>query len=338
MTPMRTALGVATAALLPALAGCSGWQSALDPHGREASRLADLIWGFTWICTAVWLLVMLGLAWALMRRRRPAADPLALDPAAERRAVGTVGVLAAITGVIVIGLTVLSFFAQRQLFAHQDAAVTIRVTGQQWWWDVRYEDPRPDRMVTTANEIHVPVGVPVRLKLASSDVIHSFWVPSLTGKMDLIPGQDNELQFVAERPGVYRGQCAEFCGLQHAHMGLLVVASPPAEFEAWRAAQLAPAAPPREPERQQGREVFLSKSCVLCHTVRGTPAGGRVAPDLTHLASRKYLAAATLPMSRGSLAAWVVDPHGIKPGVNMPATRLEPDELESLVSYLIGLQ
>jgi cytochrome c oxidase subunit 2 len=249
-----------------------------------------------------------------------------------------IGACVAATAVIVIGLTVLSYFSQRALYAHAAPAVTLKVTGYQWWWDIRYEEPRPDHQFITANEIHIPVGEPIRVKLAASDVIHSFWVPSLQGKMDLIPGQENELGFVAARPGLYRGQCAEFCGLQHAKMGLLVVAAPREEYEAWRDAQIKPAERPTDAERQNGLQVFLSRPCVMCHAIRGTDAGSRVGPDLTHLASRRTIAAGTIPLTRGNLAAWMVDPHGIKPGVNMPVTKLAPDELEALASYLMDLK
>jgi cytochrome c oxidase subunit 2 len=238
----------------------------------------------------------------------------------------------------VVALTALSYLSQRQLFARERPAVTIKVTGQQWWWDVRYESDAPDRTVTTANEIYVPVGAPVSVKLAATDVIHSFWVPSLFGKQDLIPGQDNEIQFTASRPGVYRGQCAEFCGWQHAHMGLLVVALPANEFQAWLAAQAAPAAEPDDAERKRGAELFAAKACIMCHTIRGTSAGSRVGPDLTHFGSRKTIASATLPMSRGNIAAWIVDPQGIKPGVNMPNVSIASNELDPLVSYLAGLR
>ena len=189
-----------------------------------------------------------------------------------------------------------------------------------------------------ANELYVPVGEPVTVKLNASDVIHSFWVPSLMGKQDLIPGQENEIQFSASRPGVYRGQCAAFCGWQHAHMGLLVVALPKQEFENWRQGQLKPAAEPIDPTEKQGKEIFLSKACVMCHTVRGTAAGSRVGPDLTHFGGRRYIASALFPMSRGNIAAWVIDPQGIKPGVNMPNVPLKAEEIDPLVSYLMGLR
>jgi cytochrome c oxidase subunit 2 len=245
---------------------------------------------------------------------------------------------AAATLLIVIALTALSYVSQRHLYARQAPAVVIKITGRQWWWDVRYESDRPDQIVTTANELYVPAGQPITIKLAASDVIHSFWIPSLMGKQDLIPGQDNELQFTADRPGIYRGQCAEFCGWQHAHMGLMAVVLPQDQFAAWRTAQIAPAVAPGDAVRQKGAAIFQSKACVMCHTVRGSSAGSRVGPDLTHFASRKSIASATLPMSRGNIAAWIVDPQGIKPGTNMPNVALAPDEIDPLVSYLEGLR
>jgi cytochrome c oxidase subunit 2 len=178
----------------------------------------------------------------------------------------------------------------------------------------------------------------VTFQLASSDVIHSFWVPNLAGKLDLIPGVDNHLQLVADKPGTYRGQCAEFCGYQHAHMGLIVVAEPREAFDAWREGQLRAAEPPGNEERRRGQQVFLSKPCIGCHTVRGTAAGGRVGPDLTHFGSRAHLASATLPLTRGTLGAWIIDPQTIKPGAHMPMTQLQPDEVDPLLSYLTGLK
>jgi cytochrome c oxidase subunit 2 len=321
-----------------AASGCGGVPSALDPRGPEAGAIADLFWAFTWIAAAIWLAVTVALGLALTRRRGPRPDPMATEPPAERaygRAV-TVGV--ALTLATLLVLTGLSFATQKAIFADPEPGVTLRLTGHQWWWEVTYEDPQPSRSFTTANEIHLPVGVPVRLRLGSGDVIHSFWVPNLAGKMDLITGRETELRFTPERVGSYRGQCAEFCGWQHAHMGLLVVVEPRESFEAWRAAQIAPAAPPQDDERRRGERVFLASSCVMCHTVRGTPAGGRTGPDLTHLASRQSIAAGTLPLTRGSLAAWIVDPQAIKPGVHMPVVPLEPAEVDPLAAYLAGLR
>jgi cytochrome c oxidase subunit 2 len=281
--------GFSTAASVIAtvlLSACSGPQSALDPQGPHAEQLASLFWIFTAISAAIWLAVMIVLLVGLARRVPERPDPLVLTPVVERRRLAIVGAAAIATLLTVVILTALSYLSQRQLFARERPAVTVKLTGYQWWWDVRYENESPARTFTTANEIYVPIGVPVTVKLAANDVIHSFWVPSLMGKLDLIPGQDNEIQFVASRPGVYRGQCAEFCGWQHAHMGLLVIALPSAEFQAWSEAQRAPAAAPADAERQRGADLFASKACVMCHTIRGTSAGSRVGPDLTHFGSR----------------------------------------------------
>ena len=335
---MRFRLTVAAASAPLFARECLASQSALDPQGPHADHLAQLFWIFTGVCTAVWIAVMIVLLIALVRRRAERPDPLQLDAATERRGATVVGGAVIATLLTIIALTALSYLSQRQLFAKEKPSVTIKVTGQQWWWDVRYESDIPDHTVTTANEIYVPVGEPVTVKLAATDVIHSFWVPSLFGKQDLIPGQDNEIQFKASRPGVYRGQCAEFCGWQHAHMGLLVVALPPPLFQQWMSLQRAPAAPPEDLIRKKGAEIFAAKACIMCHTVRGTSAGSRVGPDLTHFGSRQSIASATLPMSRGNIAAWVVDPQGIKPGVNMPNVSIAPEELDPLVSYLAGLQ
>jgi len=337
MRSVASKLATALPALL-AVSGCAGWQSVLDPQGPESKHLSGLIWIFTGLSAVIWLAVMGVLLVAIVRRAPERPDPLALHMPIERRGVMIVGGAVLATLLTVIGLTALSYFSQRHLYATQASAVVVKITGHQWWWDVRYEGDRPDQVLTTANELYIPAGQPITVKLAASDVIHSFWVPSLMGKQDLIPGQDNELQFTAIRPGVYRGQCAEFCGWQHAHMGMFAVVLPREQFSAWRAAQTAPALMPDDPVRRKGAAIFQSKACVMCHTIRGTSAGSRVGPDLTHFASRKSIASATLPMSRGNIAAWLLDPQGIKPGTNMPNVSLAPDEVEPLVSYLEGLR
>lgn len=325
---------------LPALllAGCEPLPRVLAPHAPEARAIADVFWIFTAVGAAIWLAVVLALGLALARRRGPRPDPMAQDPRAERTYGQVVVLCVALTLIVILSLTGLSFATQKTIFADPDAGLTLKLTGHQWWWEATYDDPLPARSFTTANEIHLPLGVPVRLRLASEDVIHSFWVPELAGKMDLIPGRENELRFTPERAGRYRGQCAEFCGGQHAHMRLLVVVEPQAAFEAWREAQTAPAAPAGDSERQRGEAVFLSNACVMCHTVRGTPAGGRFGPDLTHLASRQDLAAGTLPQTRGSIAAWIVDPQAVKPGANMPVVPLRPEDVDPLAAWLAGLR
>jgi cytochrome c oxidase subunit 2 len=284
------------------------------------------------------VLVVVALLWALARRHKSRADPLATNLAREGRMRWIVGTLAVITGGIVISLAVLSYSAQAQLFGASGAPLTIKVTGHQWWWEVQYDDPDPSRTFATANEIHVPVGQPVQVQLTSADVIHSFWVPSLMGKMDAITGRTNEVQFTAGVPGVYRGQCAEFCGLQHAHMAMVVFADAPDKFEAWREAQIASAPQPTTPSQQRGQQVFLSNPCVTCHQVRGIPAGGRAGPDLTHLASRTTIAAGTLPMNRGALGGWITDPQASKPGADMPPVSLAPSDLQALLDYLESLK
>ncbi|MQX91071.1 cytochrome c oxidase subunit II [Sinorhizobium meliloti] len=320
------------------LTGCDGWQSTLDPQGPQADTLADLFWVFTAILAAVWLLTMAALFLALRREHAARAGPLMREPQAERGMTRAVTAATILTAAIVIALTVVSYAAQRALFSRNEAPLQLLVKGHQWWWEVTYEDAQPSRRFTTANEIHVPVGQPVLIKLQSSDVIHSFWVPSLAGKMDVIPGRENRIVIEATRDGIFRGQCAEFCGWQHAHMAITVVAHATADFERWRESQIKAAEPPDDLVRKRGMDIFLSRPCVMCHQIRGTTAAGKVAPDLTHLGSRLHIVAGTLPNSRGNLAAWIVDPQGIKPGAHMPLIALEPEEIEPLTRYLEGLR
>ena len=223
-------------------------------------------------------------------------------------------------------------------------ALAIEVTGYQWWWNVRYESSDSSQVFDTANEIHVPVGRPIRIDLRAADVIHSFWAPTLTGKQDLIPGQDNVLWFTARRVGQYRGQCAEFCGWQHAHMAFLVIAESEADFQAWRASQIKSANSALDPDASlagkssQGEHIFMTRGCALCHAIRGTDACGRTGPDLTHLASRRTLAAGTLPNTKQDLLDWIADPQSIKPGNKMPKVPMDRSELDALSEYLRTLQ
>jgi cytochrome c oxidase subunit 2 len=330
-------IGVVLAAVL--LAGCGGVQSALSPHGPAAGELARLIWLFTAVCVVVWVMVMIALGIALWRRRPPRSDPLAVDPRRDRSAERTVIAAVGVTAIILISLTLLSFFANRTLAGvGKDAVLTIRLIGHQWWWEVRYENAQPSRILTTANEIHIPTGEPVRLVLQSDDVIHSFWVPALHGKLDLIPGIVNTLTLKADKSGVYRGQCAEFCGAQHAHMATLVFAQPRTDFDGWYDAQLKDAVQPLSNEQRKGRDLFLNRPCVMCHKIQGTLAGATNGPDLTHVGSRRTLAAGTLTMSRGNIAAWIADPQGIKPGAKMPVMSLSGDELNAITAYLENLK
>jgi len=329
---MRRALPVLIALLL---AGCGGWQSANDPGGPVARDLQGLFWLFTITCGLVWIAVMGVLAAALLRRPPGTKEE---RERADRRSVQVVGGAVAGTVLIVAGLTLASYFATRSIASDNPHELVIRLRGYQWWWEVTYADERPDRVIRTANEIHIPVGRPVRFELGSVDVIHSFWVPNLSGKQDMIPGRNNSIVLTADRPGSWRGQCAEFCGLQHAHMALHVVAEPEEDFERWRSAQLAEASAPATEEEEAGKRVLEGKACAACHTVRGTEAAGTLGPDLTHVAGRRYLAAGMLPTTRGAFAAWIADPQSVKPGNNMPMVPLSADELQSVSAYLARLR
>lgn len=310
----------------------------LDPKGPEAGAVAWLIWSFTGLCAVIFVLVVAALFVALTRRHRERPEPAEADPRLERRVGTIVATLAILTGIIVTGLTVISFAAQQRVFGLANPAVEIEVTGHQWWWEVKYDDPEPSKTFVTANELHVPVGKLVRLKLGSTDVIHSFWVPSLMGKADLVPGRDNWLSFTADKPGVYGGQCAEFCGLQHAHMGIRVFVDSAPDYDAWKAQQASAALQPATTSQSMGELAFMNNPCASCHTIRGTSAGGAVGPDLTHLASRTTIAAGTAELNRGTLAAWITDPQGMKPGANMPTMKLAADDLNNLLDYLTGLK
>ena len=315
---------------------------ALAPAGPQAQHIADLWWLLVGVCTAVCVAVLAALSWAGWRApRADAQTPPQLEraPDAERGTARRVAWALGISSLLLAGLLVASIATDRALARLPLAgAVPLRITAHQWWWEVTYDDAEPQRVFSTANEIYVPVGRPVVATLESVDVIHSFWVPSLAGKKDLIPGRTATIGFQADKPGRYRGPCAEFCGWQHANMFLEVVAVPPAEFEAWAGAQRQPAPDPADDTAKRGRELFMSGSCMMCHAIQGTPASARKAPDLTHVASRRRLAAGRIPNTPSDLAAWIADPQRIKPGANMPAHPLPGDDLQALVAYLETLK
>jgi cytochrome c oxidase subunit 2 len=320
------------------LVNCGGWQSALDPHGTSAIHLKQLIVVIVVACSLVWMLVMIALIGALWRTRPERARPTDVDPSVEHRMSRSVVAATIATAVVIAGFTAASFFTTRALSAAGRDELVIKVSGSQWWWNVQYLDPQPGKTFQTANEIHIPVGRNVRFQLEGDDVIHSFWVPSLAGKQDLIPGRLNEIAVRAERAGVYRGQCAEFCGLQHAHMAFLVIAEPQEAFDKWANEQRQPAVKAPDEEAAAGREAFLAKPCASCHTIRGTSASGTTGPDLTHVGSRRMIAAGLFETTRGSLAAWIADPQTLKPGNNMPMVPLTSDELRSISAYLASLK
>ncbi|WP_426232173.1 cytochrome c oxidase subunit II [Pararhizobium sp. DWP3-4] len=319
---------------LTGVAGCSGSQSALDVHGAPAIHLKDLMTAFVWICGFVWLLVIFALIYALVRSRTGDASTQPDGPWTKIVVSGAV----AATGVIITGLTIASFYTTRAIDGSQGDAISISLKGEQWWWRIRYPNRDPALEFETANEIHIPVGRDVRLQLESADVIHSFWVPSLAGKQDLVPGRSNTLLIRAERPGIYRGQCAEFCGLQHSHMGILVVADDEASYARWLASQRKVQSQTMDPEASAGEKVFLAKPCAACHTVRGRSSTGTTGPDLTHVGSRQTIGAGLLETTPGSLAAWIADPQTLKPGNNMPMVPLTSNELRQISRYMDSLR
>lgn len=329
--------GWAVAAALVLLSGCAEaneQQSILDPRGTRAEGAYSL-WQLMFpLGVVVWVIVVVIMVAALVRRRRQSA------PENERHTMWFVATAGAILPAVVIvvlmarSTVVLSEIDPRNVGDGQ----VVEVIGRQFWWEVRY----PGAGVVTANEIHIPTGERVRLQVSSNDVIHSFWVPKLSGKIDMIPGTSNTLWLETNEPGTYWGQCAEYCGAQHALMRIVVVAHEPDEFAGWIAAQQQPAAftPGAEESEQvaRGRQVFLSSHCVYCHTVQGTAALGEAGPDLTHLASRQTLASGILPNNRGNLAGWIADPQSIKPGNRMPGTDIAGDDMQALLDYLESLE
>ncbi len=315
------------------------FQSALHAGGPEAARIARLWWLFFWISTIVFVLVLVIATLAVVRGRRRARSAEVETQPSEARLTYAVGAAVGVTVVILLVLLVSSIWTGRLLASiGTSSAVTIDITGHQWWWELDYREADASRHVKGANEIHIPVGRPVVLKVTSHDVIHSFWAPNLQGKRDLIPGYTTAIWIQADQPGVFRGQCAEFCGRQHAHMAFEIVAESGARFDSWRDAQLLPAHEPANDAERRGLEVFRNAQCALCHTVRGSGANGLVGPDLTHLASRRTIAAATLPNSRGHLAGWIVDSQHIKPGNQMPPNPIGADDLQALLTYLESLK
>jgi len=322
-------------------------QNVLAPAGVQAARIGRLWWVLLAVTAAVYLLTMIALLVAIARARRAGATGIDapttpnLQPAAatERRLARWVAVASGLSVAILLGILVASTATGRALASlDSPRPVRIQLVGHQWWWEVRYLDPSPQMELTTANEIHLPVGRPVALQTDSRDVIHSVWVPSLTGKRDLIPGRPSVAWLEADRPGVFRGQCAEFCGYQHAHMALQVVAEAPERFAAWEDTERRPAAPPSSPLAARGKEVFGAVACPLCHAVQGTEARGQLGPDLTHLAARRTIAAGTLPNTAAALARWIADPQRVKPGTSMPPTPLAPADLQALAAYLGSLR
>ncbi|CAN5467081.1 cytochrome c oxidase subunit II [soil metagenome] len=332
--------GLLLAWLACSAAGCAGIQSATDARGPQAAEIAWLWWLFLGVSVVVWIAVVVGAGLALFRRNRIVYE--GHDEIDEPGKTRVIVILTAISGVILFVLLVASVHVGTVTTRRptpEQRPITIEAIGRQWWWDFRYDNEPASRSFRTANEIRIPVGRPVIIKATSFDVIHSFWVPNLHGKIDMVPGRTNVIWFQADEPGVYRGQCAEFCGLQHAKMAFMVVAEPEEQYNAWVEAYTRPADDrPMGEARSPGEQVFLEAQCSLCHTVRGTGAWGQVGPDLTRIGSRRTLAAGTMPNTRGHMGGWILDPQHIKPGNFMPPTPLDPERLQALLDYLESLK
>lgn len=309
----------------------------LTTHGQHADPVTALTWGLLSISIAVVMIVtVLVCLGVILRRQGKLANGAWPDVRRGGSGLGWIyiGLILTVVTLLVSLVWTVAVVAKVNSPATKPA-LTIEVTGHQWWWEVRYDSDQPSQTFTTANEIHIPVGPPVLVKLTSADVIHSFWAPALTGKTDTIPGRVNITWLQTDRPGVYRGQCTEYCGAEHAKMALYVIAEAPAAFEAWRQNQIR--VQTEAPRAMPGQGVFLAR-CGACHTVRGTPAGGLVGPDLTHLMSRQTIASGIMPNTVSSLSGWVSDPQSIKPGAKMPATNLSGPDLRAVVAYLETLK
>ena len=304
-------------------------QSALAPQGFVAATIAEIGWVLFAGAAVVLAVVLVLAAYAVFAPRARAARL-----GARGLIVGGGIVFPAVVLSALLGWTLL----RAAPLALPGPALAIEVVGEQWWWRVHYLDADGRRDFTTANEIRIPTGTTIEVRLASADVIHSFWVPALAGKLDMIPGRTNRLRLRADRPGVFRGQCAEYCGGPHALMALYVLADAPAEFERWSAAQRRTAATPVTAEERRGRELVLTH-CASCHAVRGTDAAGERGPDLTHVGSRRSIGAGVLPANPGAFAAWIVSSQHLKPGNLMPAfDAFDGAELRAIAAYLERLR
>ena len=333
---------------LSLLAGCRVAQTTLIGHGPASSKIAHLSWFMSILFLVITLIMWALLGWGFMKRRGTLAEHAPVDAGGGQMwiAIGGLAIpLIVLTVLFVLGLNLLTDFPIHGMHGGMDSNAMqtmkpeIRITGHQWWWEIEYLNADKSKQVTTANELHLPAHRPVNIEVITADVMHSLWIPALHGKVDLIPGHPNYIRLEASEAGEYVGQCAEFCGAQHAHMRLLAVAQEPEEYESWLDQQRQPGAEPTSPEAIAGQQTFLAGPCSMCHQVRGTVAGGRVAPDLTHVGSREYLAANSFPNDDAYLEAWVTHAQSLKPEAQMPdLTQFSGAQLRDLVAYLRQLQ
>ena len=331
----RTAVSAVLIVACAALSGCGGRQSTLAPASKASHDIAKLWWWMLLIACVVFAGALSLLAIAFLRRRREGLPVVDGSARLNLRLVVVFGIV--IPASVNIALFVVADFfliKETQAPAESTTPLTIHVVGRQWFWEVRY----PGSAAVTANEIHIPARTRVNLVATTGDVIHSFWVPQLNRKIDMIPGRRNRVLLYADKPGRYRGQCAEFCGAEHARMAMYVDAQTPEDFARWLRAEAADAQPPTTPAARRGRQAFMNDQCASCHMIRGTKAGGQVGPDLTHVGSRSTLAALTLPNTPAALARWLRDPQHIKPGNRMPDLGLSESDIRDLGIYLEGLR
>jgi cytochrome c oxidase subunit 2 len=344
----RCTCAIAGTGLL-ALAGCSSAESIFDAHGPAARSIGGLSWFMTILFLIVSVIMWLLIGYAFYRRSGSLLEHEPIDAGGGQMWIAVGGItipLIILTVLFVLGLGLLRDFpihgmhgeAVHAQMAHS-MKPEIRITGHQWWWQIEYLNDDPSQQFTTANELHLPTDRPVNIEVRTDDVMHSFWVPALHGKVDLIPGMTNYIRLQASQPGEYTGQCAEYCGAEHARMRILAVAQSPDEYAAWKEAQLKPGTQPTTADAIAGQQIFLSGACAMCHEVRGTVAGGRVAPDLTHIGSREYIASNTYRNNDAYLEAWVTHAQSLKPEAEMPnLTQFSGEQLHDLVAYLRQLQ
>lgn len=327
MRRIRQALFLTSMTVLP---GCEGVQSVFTARAPEAQSVVVLSWILFIGAAVIFVAVMALLAWAVLSRgRRPPVKPTTIIMAG-----GFIFPAVTLLALLTYGVTL----SARLTSAPAEEPLRIHVTGHMWWWEVFYEGPGGEP-IETANELRLPLGRPVAVTVTTGDVIHSFWIPNLTGKIDMIPGRVNEITFTPAEPGIMRGQCAEFCGQQHAKMAFYAVVLPPEEFEAWLASQAGPAREPITEELEAGRAAFIEQGCGACHAVRGLPgAAGDIGPDLTHVGSR-LLIAGWLEGSVGNFGGWIASAQHIKPGNRMPSfDQLDGPSLRAMAVWLESLE
>lgn len=333
----RTLVVGAVAIAAPLLvSGCAdNGQNMLHPHSPQAGEISTLWWA---MMAVGWVVFLGSVAFLVIGWRRRHEEGLPIFGQSSTASTG----LVVLFGIAIPVVVLTAVFVVANLFITQQTqppaqaatAMTVRAIGHQWWWEFRY----PGTTAVTANELHIPVRTKVNVVATTADVIHDFWVPELNRKIDMIPGHPNRVELYSDSVGVFRGQCAEFCGLQHAHMSMKVFVQPPAQYRAWLANMAGPARTPATPLQRSGENTFLTQQCSSCHMIRGTSAHGVIGPDLTHLATRTSLAADTIPNDRGSLAGWILDPQHVKPGNDMPGLNLTGSQAQAVLAYLESLR